>query len=242
MSRRSVPPRASSPPPSARARTGPASLAVALLGVMAAVVAAQTDRQAPVDELSRAALIEQIERRSDTLDALQGQVGKLTRSNAEAAVTSTAHPGPARRDPDEAATRRAGHRLLRRPRPRGAAHGREPPRRRRQRRDPRRGPGVPGRRALRPRARRRSRQRPADHRSGRDPQHPPSRSTSTVARSTRRSSSRPSATRRPSRRACCRRARGWSGSAASTSTDSSTRPRMSMTSACPLRASACCVM
>lgn len=67
--------------------------AIALLGVMAAVVAAQTDRQAPVDELSRAALIEQIERRSDTLDALQGQVGELTRSNAETANSSTRTQG-----------------------------------------------------------------------------------------------------------------------------------------------------
>lgn len=63
--------------------------AVALLGVMAAVVAAQTDRQAPVTELSRAALIDQIDLRSGELRALQHQVGDLTRSNAVAASAST---------------------------------------------------------------------------------------------------------------------------------------------------------
>ncbi|WP_191279965.1 DUF881 domain-containing protein [Nocardioides flavus (ex Wang et al. 2016)] len=64
-------------------------LAVAALGVMAAVVAAQTDRQAPVDELSRAALVEQIESRGDELRSLQSQVGELTRSNADLASRST---------------------------------------------------------------------------------------------------------------------------------------------------------
>ncbi|MFM6851461.1 MAG: DUF881 domain-containing protein [Terrabacter sp.] len=63
--------------------------AVALLGVMAAVVAAQTDRQAPVTELSRAALIDQIDLRSGELRDLQHRVGDLTQSNAEAASAST---------------------------------------------------------------------------------------------------------------------------------------------------------
>ncbi len=63
--------------------------AVAVLGVMAAVVAAQTDRQADVNELSRAALIEQIDSRSDELRDIQRQVGELTRSNAAAASNST---------------------------------------------------------------------------------------------------------------------------------------------------------
>ena len=63
--------------------------AVALLGVMAAVVAAQTDRQAPVTELSRAALIDQIDLRSGELRDLQHQVGDLTQSNAAAASAST---------------------------------------------------------------------------------------------------------------------------------------------------------
>jgi uncharacterized protein YlxW (UPF0749 family) len=68
-------------------------LAVAALGVMAAVVAAQTDRQAPVDELSRAALIEQIDSRSDELQSLQAQVGDLTRSNAALASRNTTIQG-----------------------------------------------------------------------------------------------------------------------------------------------------
>lgn len=68
-------------------------LAVAALGVMTAVVAAQTDRQAPVDELSRAALIEQIDNRSDELQSLQAQVGDLTRSNAALASRNTTIQG-----------------------------------------------------------------------------------------------------------------------------------------------------
>jgi uncharacterized protein YlxW (UPF0749 family) len=68
-------------------------LAVAALGVMTAVVAAQTDRQAPVDELSRAALIEQIDSRSDELQSLQAQVGDLTRSNAALASRNTTIQG-----------------------------------------------------------------------------------------------------------------------------------------------------
>jgi len=68
-------------------------LAVAVLGVLAAVVAAQTDRQAPVDELSRAALIEQIDSRSAELRSLQAQVGDLTRSNAALASRSTTIQG-----------------------------------------------------------------------------------------------------------------------------------------------------
>ncbi|MBD3946177.1 DUF881 domain-containing protein [Nocardioides ganghwensis] len=68
-------------------------MAVAALGVMTAVVAAQTDRQAPVDELSRAALIEQIDSRSDELQSLQAQVGDLTRSNAALASRNTTIQG-----------------------------------------------------------------------------------------------------------------------------------------------------
>lgn len=63
--------------------------AIAVLGVMAAVVAAQTDRQADVNELSRAALVEQIDSRSADLRELQGQVAELTGSNAAAASNST---------------------------------------------------------------------------------------------------------------------------------------------------------
>ncbi|MBS2937978.1 DUF881 domain-containing protein [Nocardioides sp. J2M5] len=65
-----------------RARPHVASLvAIAALGVMAAVVAAQTDRQAAVDELSRAALTQQIDSRRDELRGLQGQVADLTATN-----------------------------------------------------------------------------------------------------------------------------------------------------------------
>jgi uncharacterized protein YlxW (UPF0749 family) len=64
-------------------------LAVAALGVMAAVVAVQTDREAPAAELSRAALIEQIDSRGDEVRALQGDVARLTESNAAVASSST---------------------------------------------------------------------------------------------------------------------------------------------------------
>lgn len=62
--------------------------AIALLGVMAAVVAAQTDREAAVTELSRAALIDQIDTRHDELAGLQEKVADLTRANAAATSTS----------------------------------------------------------------------------------------------------------------------------------------------------------
>jgi len=64
-------------------------LAVAALGVMAAVVAVQTDREAPANELSRAALVQQIDTRSDNVRALQADVARLTRFNASVASNST---------------------------------------------------------------------------------------------------------------------------------------------------------
>jgi uncharacterized protein YlxW (UPF0749 family) len=64
-------------------------LAVAALGVMAAVVAVQTDREAPANELSRAALVQQIDTRSDDVRALQADVARLTRFNASVASNST---------------------------------------------------------------------------------------------------------------------------------------------------------
>jgi uncharacterized protein YlxW (UPF0749 family) len=77
-----------------RARPHWASLvAVAVLGVMAAVVAAQTDREAGVDELSRAALIERIEAQSAVLADLQREVGELTRANQDVASNSTVVQG-----------------------------------------------------------------------------------------------------------------------------------------------------
>lgn len=68
-------------------------VAVAVLGVLAAVVAAQTDREAEVNELSRAALTEQIDARRAELRDLQSQVGDLTRSNANAVSTGTTLQG-----------------------------------------------------------------------------------------------------------------------------------------------------
>lgn len=67
--------------------------AVVVLGVMAAVVAAQTDREAGVDELSRAALIERIEAQSAQLADLQGDVGELSRANQDVASNSTVVQG-----------------------------------------------------------------------------------------------------------------------------------------------------
>ena len=64
-------------------------LAVAVLGLMAAVVAVQTDRQAPANELSRAALVEQIDSRSAEVRALQADVARLTRFNATVGGSST---------------------------------------------------------------------------------------------------------------------------------------------------------
>ena len=64
-------------------------LAIAALGVMAAVVAVQTDREAPANELSRAALVQQIDNRSDDVRALQADVARLTRFNAAVASNST---------------------------------------------------------------------------------------------------------------------------------------------------------
>ena len=66
-------------------------VAVAALGIMGAVVAAQTDREAEVDELSRAALVQQIESRRDEVRDLQRQVAELSRSNQSAASSPIIH-------------------------------------------------------------------------------------------------------------------------------------------------------
>lgn len=77
-----------------RSRPHWASLAaIAVLGVMAAVVAAQTDREAEVTELSRAALIQQIESRSDQLADLQHAVAEVTSANQDIASNSTSLQG-----------------------------------------------------------------------------------------------------------------------------------------------------
>ncbi|GAA1928856.1 DUF881 domain-containing protein [Nocardioides hwasunensis] len=74
------------PATATRSRPHWASLvAIGVLGVLAAVVAAQTDREAAVTELSRAALIEQIDARRAEVRDLQHGVADLTRSNAAAA-------------------------------------------------------------------------------------------------------------------------------------------------------------
>jgi uncharacterized protein YlxW (UPF0749 family) len=76
--------------PAARKRPHWASLvAIGVLGVMAAVVAAQTDREAAVNELSRAALVEQIESQGDDLRDLQRDVADLTSANQSVASNNT---------------------------------------------------------------------------------------------------------------------------------------------------------
>lgn len=73
-----------------RARPHWASLAaIAVLGIMAAIVAAQTDRQAEVNELSRTALIQQIDSRRSELRDLQSAVADLSSSNQALASSST---------------------------------------------------------------------------------------------------------------------------------------------------------
>ncbi len=67
-------------------------IAVGVLGLLAAIVSVQTDRQAEVDQLGRAALIEQIEFRRDQLSTRQDQIGELTRSN-QATISRTAQSG-----------------------------------------------------------------------------------------------------------------------------------------------------
>jgi len=76
----------------ATARTRPhwtSLVAIGVLGVMAAVVAAQTDREAAVNELSRAALVEQIESQGDDLRDLQRDVADLTSVNQSVASNNT---------------------------------------------------------------------------------------------------------------------------------------------------------
>jgi uncharacterized protein YlxW (UPF0749 family) len=68
-------------------------VAVAVLGLMAAAVAAQTDREAGVDELSRAALIQRIEAQSAQLADLQRDVGELSRANQDVASNNTVVQG-----------------------------------------------------------------------------------------------------------------------------------------------------
>lgn len=88
------------------ARPSGASLAaIAALGVMLAVLTVQTDREAAVNELSRAALIEQIDSRRGEVRALQEEVGGLSRSSATAASDNTVVQG--RLDDFEARVRRA---------------------------------------------------------------------------------------------------------------------------------------
>jgi uncharacterized protein YlxW (UPF0749 family) len=64
-------------------------VAIAVLGVMAAVVAAQTHREAEVNELSRTALVEQIDSRRDEVRELKSDVAELSRSNQTVASSNT---------------------------------------------------------------------------------------------------------------------------------------------------------
>jgi uncharacterized protein YlxW (UPF0749 family) len=80
--------------PAERSRPHWASLvAVVVLGVMAAVVAAQTDREAEVNELSRAALVQRIETESDRVADLQHDVAEITSANQDVASSSTTVQG-----------------------------------------------------------------------------------------------------------------------------------------------------
>jgi len=67
--------------------------AVAVLGIMGAVVAAQTDREAEVNELSRAALVEQIESKRDVVRDLQAQVAELAGANQSVVSSNTRMQG-----------------------------------------------------------------------------------------------------------------------------------------------------
>jgi len=76
--------------PAADARPHWASVvAVVVLGAMAAVVAAQTDRQAGVNELSRAALVERIDVQNDRVADLQRDIAEISRANRDVASNST---------------------------------------------------------------------------------------------------------------------------------------------------------
>lgn len=64
-------------------------LLIAVLGVMAAVVSVQTDREAEVNELSRAALVDQINSRRADLRSVQAEVARMSASNQSLASNST---------------------------------------------------------------------------------------------------------------------------------------------------------
>ena len=75
--------------PTQRTRPHWASVvAIATLGVLASIVAVQTDREAEVNELSRAALLEQIDSQGGELRDLQSEVASLTSANQAVAANS----------------------------------------------------------------------------------------------------------------------------------------------------------
>lgn len=92
-------------PPQGRRPHWLSLVAVAVLGIMGAVVAAQTDREAEVNELSRAALVQQIDSKRDEVRDLQARVAELSGSNQSAASASTRIQGQL--DDLEARVRRA---------------------------------------------------------------------------------------------------------------------------------------
>ena len=96
---------AGQPPSQGRRPQWISLVAVAALGIMGAVVAAQTDREAEVNELSRAALVQQIDSKRDEVRDLQGQVAELTGANQSVASGSTRIQGQL--DDLEARVRRA---------------------------------------------------------------------------------------------------------------------------------------
>jgi uncharacterized protein YlxW (UPF0749 family) len=77
-------------PPAAPRRVGVATvLAGAAFGLLLAVAGVQTARDAEVEELGRAALISQVQAKSDRLRDLQAEVADLSRSNQELSAGST---------------------------------------------------------------------------------------------------------------------------------------------------------
>ncbi len=65
------------------------AVAVGVFALLATVVAVQTQRDAEVDELSRSALVDQVEERSERTRALQSQARALSVENQELMATDT---------------------------------------------------------------------------------------------------------------------------------------------------------
>ena len=89
-------------------------VAVGVLGLMMAVVAVQTDREAEVDELGRAALIDQIELRRERVANLQSQVAGAERPIQPSVTRGAAFAGQLEELESNVSRARGAHRVLRR--------------------------------------------------------------------------------------------------------------------------------